>query len=756
MTQAAAKEILLLLFGINKEVSMLFDDKNEKQLKEILENYRKSTGASFEFTITVDSELNNEEKRIINPKSLYCKCVLSIIQNMNISSGSYLNVLNYAKNVYRQLFPLDEQSEHFDLLSKIYVEMFDNTGFIATQCFDIKFLSIFYNLENYYKWMVCVDKNHKFAEIKDYIYEYGIEARAFFANEESFTSNYIYVCEKMLKSENTEEVFNKMKKDVEHMAGIYDVEEAMLSKVEQDIATAQETITRADDILAVIEKRIKNIDQTTLSAVERVKRISDNEVALAQATLNDIDVRLQSAYDDFLHTQKQRIVYEKDKLVEQVVTESEGKLNEFKENVRSVISMAKFEVSKINNEVNITMQRLKDCMADDEKVNAILKDSVAHDELIKKIEKLTILNDSNMELLNYRLEQEIEKMPASAKVNSAKKTVKKIEPQEEYYPENETERQITDYEDIPDVNPLLDENVPFSKRFEMAMDNKKRLEDQGEHFHEKFNDVLTAVMENANPYLIGPTGCGKTYMVHQLCRILNMSFIDIGYINEEYDILGFQTANGGYSRPNFYRCYKYGKIAFCDELDNGNSRATVKLNSFLGNTNDAGFNFPNGEFVKRHGNFRIIAAGNTAGNGADSNYNTREKIEESVQQRFTPIYVGYDNEIERAIIGQYTAIFEFIVHFREATNAWSRKSHMSASGIITTRDTARIRKYLDNNSFSVEKILDYEFIQTKDEVYLGFLADYMKANVKEEDASFNIINSFCEKVEAIRNGDIIR
>lgn len=737
---------------------MIFDEKNEKQVREIFDLYKKYNNEYLDIAVVFDNELNNEYKRVICPKSLYCQSVLNILENADIEKNDHKKVLEYAKDVYKQLFVSGEETENFDVLTKIYHEMFIKSGFIVTHCFDIKIFNIFYNCENYYKWMKSVDKSLKFAEIKNLVYEYGIEARAYFANEESFTSNFIYVCEKMLTSENTEEVFNTMKRDIEHMAGIYDVDEAMLCKAEQDIASAKDIINKSGEILAVMEKRIKTIDEITLHAVDRINSVIENEMSLAKARLDDIDVKLQSAYDEFLRTQKESVLFEKDKLVEQVREESQDKLSEFKENVRSIISLAKFEISKFNSDANNTIDRLKSFVTDNEKLNTMLKDGAERDELLKKIEKLTILNEGNMKLLNDRLERELN--ADDSKINAGKEIVisapnvrqKAITvPQAE-----EPEASDTDYDCLSEINPLLDEGIPFSERFGEAMVRKKHLEEKGEHFHEKFNDVLTAVMENANPYLIGPTGCGKTYMVSQLCRILDMSFIDIGYINEEYDILGFQTANGGYSRPNFYRCYKYGKIAFCDELDNGNSRATVKLNSFLGNTKDAGYNFPNGEFVKRHGNFRIIAAGNTAGNGADSNYNTREKIEESVQQRFTPIYVGYDNEIERAIIGQYTAVFEFIVRFREATNAWSRKSHMSASGIITTRDTARIRKYLDNNSFSVEKILDYEFIQTKDEVYLGFLADYMKANVKEDDASFNIINSFCEKVEAIRNGDIIR
>ena len=51
--------------------------------------------------------------------------------------------------------------------------------------------------------------------------------------------------------------------------------------------------------------------------------------------------------------------------------------------------------------------------------------------------------------------------------------------------------------------------------------------------------------------------------------------------------------------------------------------------------------------------FRMIAAGNTDGQGRNEVYQARGKIDESVQQRFTPVYLGYDEEIEKAILAKY-------------------------------------------------------------------------------------------------------
>ncbi|MCM1579149.1 MAG: AAA family ATPase, partial [Ruminococcus sp.] len=268
-------------------------------------------------------------------------------------------------------------------------------------------------------------------------------------------------------------------------------------------------------------------------------------------------------------------------------------------------------------------------------------------------------------------------------------------------------------------------------------------------------EVLTAVIEDSNPYLIGPSGCGKTYLIGQIADMLGIECLDVGYINEEYDLIGFQTASGGYNYPAFYRAYKFGGIVFCDEFDNSNSRAAVKINSFMAGGKNASYCFPNGERVKRHPNFRIIAAGNTAGSGADRNYSTREKIEESVAQRFTAMYVNYDNRLEGRILADYPEWFGFACAFRNATDAYSRANDIVPPGIFTTRDAASIKKYLDHKSFDEKAIMEYEFIETKETDHLAFLKKEMEKFYSEnsEAAGRELFGIFAERIDTlIENG----
>lgn len=723
-----------------------------KRIKDFI-NEKKDSDNEDEarFAAKLQNELKDKSRQVIWPTELYCRCALTLYENPTVQAKARADVLEYGQHVYTLICPHGEETYDFETLADVFASMFGVSGAIAKTCFNIAVFNLFNDKRNYIKWMQVVFSDVRVKKVADRYRDYGVEARGYFPNEETFTANFIYVCRLMMQSSNPEEVYKVQVRNIEHMAGIYEVDEALIREAEQEIAAAKETVARAKDILNIMDSRTKTIDSVTENAIERIKNVCDNEVEVAKAHVDEFEVNIQKKYNKFIDTQRKSILADKKQLVDELAAESDLQLNEFKKNVRSIVSMAKLDLAKINRESGAVMAKLENYMSDDEKLKGILSTGAEQAEIVKKLEKLTILNDKNIDMLESRITAEAAAAEArslrTAEAGGQKATAGAPATSGMFVNDDE------DPDEIPEINPLLDETVDFKERFAIVLEAKRKKEEKGEHFHRMFDDVLIAIMENANPYLIGPSGCGKTYMVNQIAKILDMSFIDIGYINEEYDILGFQTANGGYSRPNFYRCYKYGKIAFCDELDNGNSRATVKLNSFLSNVKDAGYNFPHGEHVKRHPNFRIIAAGNTSGNGADSVYSTREKIEESVQQRFTPIYVGYDNEVERAILGDYTDWYEFIVLFRNATEEWSQKSHSAAPGIVTTRDAARIKKYLDNESFNMEKIIDYEFIQTKDESYLTFLAEHVKKHVTQTNPGHKISECFIKKVDAIREKD---
>ncbi len=724
----------------------------EKIIDEINSNYTYGLNQSIDRAfVNYAKEICREpELTKVQPIELCAQLIETIVDNkIDIAQTSYLLTMRRAEEIYSKMFPYGENTPDFSLLAMIFVNLFKPEGLAVKGLFNLTLYSTFKEKSNYVEFMDTVKSDAKCSECLYDIIQYGLGTRAFFIEDGAYTANMKDVAQKLLRTGDRKAVIATETKRVEHMAGIYDIDEADVAKTEQQITKANAMLSETMGILQQADAKTEQLNRIMNDTTKAITDISKRETDLISMKAATAKEDINAAYNGFLEEQRQEVILQKDVLLGQIFNEAETKLNELRAMARAITTSANSELLRINTEASNAMDKINNMVSNDKELEKVLAKADENKELYDKIAKLEILSAQNIDAITRTMEPQTVVIQPEGKKAPVSGSTEQFEtaglPPMELVPTA-----------IPEVNPLLDTSIPFEQRFKLVMEEKQRRIAKGEHFHKMFDDVITVLMEDANPYMIGPSGCGKTFMVKQIASILNLDFIDIGYINEEYDILGFQTATGAYSTPNFYRCYKYGKIAFCDELDNGNSRATVKLNSFLSNSRDASYSFPHGENVKRHNNFRIIAAGNTAGNGADANYNTREKIEESVQQRFTPVYVGYDNYVEEKILGEYRNWYQFCVVFRQATDSWGNMNDCAAPGILTTRDTARIRRYLDNKSLDMGRILDYEFIQTKDMEYLAFLAKFIGERIDSYPEAKEIYTKFDEKIRELREKGGIR
>ena len=91
----------------------------------------------------------------------------------------------------------------------------------------------------------------------------------------------------------------------------------------------------------------------------------------------------------------------------------------------------------------------------------------------------------------------------------------------------------------------------------------------------------------------------------------------------------------------------------------------------------------------------MLAAGNTSGEGENEAFSSRGKMDESLQERMTPIFIDYDDRVEERILNKYPEWYQFFVNFRKACLKYASSiGQVSAQGIATTRDAAAIRKYI--------------------------------------------------------------
>ncbi|MBP0957692.1 MAG: AAA family ATPase [Oscillospiraceae bacterium] len=650
--------------------------------------------------------------------------------------GNIKEALDDAEEIYSTVIPLGEKTDNYEFLKAVFLKIFEKDSIYAFDIFSAPLYVSFSDKLLYISVMNSLMYIHNVQENIEQITEYAVEVRQYFTDEQAFGASVINAAEKLSLAPDKSEVIKDLVSLAERAAGIYDVSEELLSAADINTRKAEMLLETAEKKLAASEKHSAVYKALAESCEQTLKSIlvSETQSIRSEASAAILDVK--RAYEEMLASEQKRLDFDKDKLLRDILDSADKKIRELRMISESIKESTSADLYRINTEANKAVERAAAMLQSDE-IKNIIKELDQTDGLVEKIIHVEQIcrnfDEDTASVKTVPVAVPAASMPVSPEVNEV-------------------------YSTPPDmtVNFFFNESIPFTERFEeLNRKKEKDINEKGALYHDRFNDVITAVIENSNPYLIGPSGCGKTFLVEQIASLLGVEFIDIGYINEEYDIIGFQTASGGYNYPAFYRAYKYGGIVFCDEFDNSNSRAAVKLNSFMSGGRNASYCFPNGERVMRHPNFRIIAAGNTAGSGADRNYSTREKIEESVQQRFTAMYVSYDNRLEKQILSAYPQWFDFAVQFRSATDKWSRTNDCSAPGIFTTRDAATIRKYLDHRSFDEAAIIDYEFIETKDTEYLLYLVKQMEEYYSEERESSAIFELFRKRVSEIaENGGI--
>lgn len=178
--------------------------------------------------------------------------------------------------------------------------------------------------------------------------------------------------------------------------------------------------------------------------------------------------------------------------------------------------------------------------------------------------------------------------------------------------------------------------------------------------HSKF-DMIKACIENDIPvYLAGPAGSGKNYTLEQISWELGLEFYFTNSVQQEYKLTGFIDAGGQYHETEFYKAFKNGGIFFLDEMDASIPEVLVLLNAAIANRY---FEFPNGK-IKAHKNFRVVAAGNTVGSGANEMYTGRLVLDQATLDRFAIINFGYDKNIEMHIAKGNKELVDFVEAIR--------------------------------------------------------------------------------------------
>lgn len=181
--------------------------------------------------------------------------------------------------------------------------------------------------------------------------------------------------------------------------------------------------------------------------------------------------------------------------------------------------------------------------------------------------------------------------------------------------------------------------------------------------HPSYDTVKQLVSMDIPVYLYGPAGTGKNVICQQIAKDLGLEFYFANSITQEYKITGYVDAHGRFHETEFYRAFKHGGIMMLDEIDASIPEVLTLLNAATANRYLV---FGNNEKVQAHKDFRVVAAGNTAGTGATEEYCGRVQLDAASLNRFAVMELNYAPNIEEKVAGNNNEVLEFCRAIRKA------------------------------------------------------------------------------------------
>lgn len=248
--------------------------------------------------------------------------------------------------------------------------------------------------------------------------------------------------------------------------------------------------------------------------------------------------------------------------------------------------------------------------------------------------------------------------------------------------------------------------------------------------HEAFDKVLKLVNLDIPVFLSGAAGTGKNVICKQVAEALNLNFYFTNAVTQEYQLKGFIDANGTFHETQFYKAFTKGGLFFLDEMDGSIPETLIILNAAIANRY---FDFPTGK-IEAHPDFRVIAAGNTVGTGADIEYTGRFQLDASSLDRFALIEVDYSPAIENGVTGGNKELCDFARMFRKITASTGIRC------LFSYRSMERISKL--ESCFDLPEVLKISLTK-------GLRMDDLKI-INNEFAKRNFYNRYTEALKQVK------
>lgn len=243
--------------------------------------------------------------------------------------------------------------------------------------------------------------------------------------------------------------------------------------------------------------------------------------------------------------------------------------------------------------------------------------------------------------------------------------------------------------------------------------------------HEAYDNVLTIINAGVHPFMVGPSGTGKTTIAKNVAEDKGLEFYYTGAVESAFQLRGFKDAHGNTVKTPFRTAYEEGGVFLFDEIDASDPQAIVSVHAALDN---GVLDAPDG-MVGQHENFHFIAAGNTWGHGASLEYMGRNALDGATLDRYVTTEVGYDPKLEKDIVcrlvGKKYLSWVNVVH-----QARKAVSDLEMRHIVSTRaaiNGARLIKA----GLKTEDVFNRTVLKGLDEDQIIQLTGRMEANATD-------------------------
>ena len=661
--------------------------------------------------------------------------MISVIATSEYRSyEEFNNIFNQLIKRVRFLLPDQEKTNGYDLIVNELVNY--GIDLEKKHLFNEELYSLFDNRLDYLQIMELISKDDNLVQNFNKIVNFSLELGKVIDDQGLLKREiiaYLHLYGSILSDD--EEYLKKRINEAKMRYGVYPgINEKTIASISREVEKAHGILTKLELLEKKVDAYIEKVDaktklgldtlsDTVIGSKRDIENYTSNALKKMQDDLTQSKTELLNELKTYLTSLEDTMKANSDQVFNQLLIDAREKLEQIRTVASSLSGTTTRELLRIQQETQTSLETLKNYVETNPDLKESLKVAQDSEEVMTALLQFSTrqseLNEGTPEIVIPTREVVV---PSSV----------------------EEDFLVPRFTMTEGLLPAFDRRIPFEERMKRIEARIKDLESEGYIIPDALKEALPwYLLGKKIIYFYGPTQSGKTTIADLLVKVVETELLDGGKITEEHSITSYNDVRGIFDENALFYALYYGKTVFYDELDNGNPDNLVVLGTFASKLvnkidnpeRNITVQFAKRRFVPVNANARIISAGNTSGKGRNREYTVRSRFDESSLERLLPIYVGYNNGVEKKIFTRWDVWYDFFCSFRKQCEEYAIYSGMDSSeGNVTTGDASTIVECIEENSMTIDMLMRGIFIQTKESDYLAYLVK----NISEEYAIGNV------------------